>query len=381
MVNKRGVCIAVGVLLVLTAPLVGADAPQELSLAPDAGLAPDADQAQQEVQKQLDDAAQDAQDASREVYRTPSNAKDAIGSAKRTVLRAVSDLVGTVGETKDALAQTVDRAQSTLTRLVSNVAHLLSKLLDPGTPFGVGASRSLSQGPVQAQSVSADSVQSPVAASFVMVVAASAAGGLLLWATVLHRVVMFSLVPLLSRIAHSEIYTNEARRLIAEHALQSPGVCLNEIVTKTGYSRNAVSYHLFVLEKEGEVVSIKDGKYRRYFPRSGKYVNGAKNVVSVLRNATTLRMAQHVAAHPGTIQRELCGLLGTSASAACWHAKRLEELHVIRKERVANTVQYFPGDALAKYDLAEFGLPRPDASLLAPLVQPMPVAALLPPAA
>lgn len=203
------------------------------------------------------------------------------------------------------------------------------------------------------------------AAALALVGAAGAVGGALLWWTTIRRLVLFGAIPLLSRIAHSEIYTNTARRLIADLVLAGPGVSLNELVSKTGYSRNAVSYHLFVLEKEEELVSIRDGKYRRYFPRGGKYVNGAKNVVSALRNETTLKMAQHIVANPGLIQRDLCRELGTTPSAACWHARRLEQLLIIRKERVANTVQYFPGEALAKYDLSEFGLAN-QAAIAAP---------------
>jgi predicted transcriptional regulator len=225
-----------------------------------------------------------------------------------------------------------------------------------------------------AESTTAVPVDGTAVAGYAMVVVAGAVGGALLWWTVLQRSFVLGVLPLLSRISHSEIYTNDARRLIAQIATQNPGLCLNEIVARTGYSRNAVSYHLFVLEKEAEIVSIKDGKYRRYFPRGGKYVNGAKNVVSALRNETTLKMAQHIVANPGTIQRDLCQLLGTTASAACWHAKRLEQLGVIRKQRVANTVKYFPGEALDKHDYSDFGLAtaRAEPAPVAPLPSSMP---------
>ncbi|MBI2078179.1 MAG: hypothetical protein HYT80_07400 [Euryarchaeota archaeon] len=188
-------------------------------------------------------------------------------------------------------------------------------------------------------------------------VAASTTAGLGV-AFLLRRLVSIGLLPFLSRIAHHEIYENDARRTIHELIVTEPGLCLNELVSRTGYSRNAVSYHLFVLEKEEEIVSVKDGKYRRYFLRNGKYVNGAKNVVAALRNETTLKLARTVVGRPGAIQRDICIELGATPSAACWHAKRLLDLGVIRKERVANTVRYFPGEALHKYDLSDFGLPQ-----------------------
>jgi predicted transcriptional regulator len=193
-------------------------------------------------------------------------------------------------------------------------------------------------------------------ASLLLITASTGASLLLIW--IVRRLATLGGIPLLSRIAHSEIYENEARRTVSELVIAEPGLCLNDIVGRTGFSRNAVSYHLFVLEKEEEIVSVKDGKYRRYFTRNGKYVNGAKNVVAALRNETTLKLAQTVAQRPGSIQRELCIELGATPSATCWHAKRLLDLGVIRKEKVSNTVKYFPGEALSKYDLGDFGLPH-----------------------
>lgn len=164
------------------------------------------------------------------------------------------------------------------------------------------------------------------------------------------------LAPLLSRITPDRIMEHEARKQIYEIVRAEPGVSLNGIVAKLGLSRNAVAYHLAVFEGEHTIVSVKDGKYRRYFQNGGKYVNGAKDVVATLRNEKTLRVAQFVLSRPGSIQKELCAAVGTSPSATNWHIARLEKVNLIRKTRVANTVRYFGGEALVKYDLAEFGL-------------------------
>jgi predicted transcriptional regulator len=198
--------------------------------------------------------------------------------------------------------------------------------------------------------------------ALVAAMAAGAAVGLAGIAYVIRRLLPFGLLPLLSRIKKSDLYENDARRLVADLVDQNPGSCLHELVERTGYSRNAVSYHLFVLEKEELLTSVKDGKYRRYFTRGGKYVNGAKQVVSVLKNETSLRIAQYIRDNPGAIQRDVCHEVGTTPSAACWHAKRLEGTGVLRKQRQGNTVQYYLGPAVEKYDLGDFGLERPVAA-------------------
>lgn len=300
-----------------------------------------AGEGQAQVDQGASEANQKADSARQAATETKYRALETAGTAAAGAQGQAASMLGT--------------AQDLLGHALRNFADLVGGLLGEG---GVDALKTTPTGTasVSASSAGVAPMSDPGLLGVALVVAAGAVGGALLWVTVLQRAVMMGLVPLLSRIAHSEIYLNDARRLISELAAANPGLCLNEIVAKTGYSRNAVSYHLFVLEKEEELVSVKDGKYRRYFPRGGKYVNGAKNVVSVLKNDQTLKMAQRIVAQPGTIQRELCRNLGMTASAACWHARRLEELGVIRKQRVANTVQYYPGEAVGKYDLSEFGL-------------------------
>lgn len=334
---RTGVFVLAGVLIVgMGLPLVAS----EPKLLTDPGqpvreAAEDGQEAAEDgLQKAQGHASEAQKDAEREASETEGNVRGGVASAHAFVMLLLGDAQRAV---EDAAVWTA----------------CLAFGCGSDDPLGEGGNRPVG---MSSQSSTIVPVAGNEALGLAMVVAAGAVGGAILWFTVLQRVVVFGALPLLSRIAHSEIYTNDARRLIAQIAVENPGLCLNEIVARTGYSRNAVSYHLFVLEKEEALVSIKDGKYRRYFPRGGKYVNGAKQVVSVLRNETTLKMAQHIVTNPGTIQRELCQVLGTTASAACWHAKRLEQLGVIRKERVANTVQYFPGDELGRHDYSEFGL-------------------------
>lgn len=334
---KSGVLLSLCVLLVVTVlPLASADNVKQLA---DSG----AQAAQEAAQNGQQAAAQKAQEAQGQADRLQGQAHGQVDTVSAIAASAAD-------EASAGFANLLKNAQVAVARFVC----YLTACGDSGTPGEQG----YAMGAFKAESTTLLPAEAGPLAGLAMVVAAGAVGGALLWFVVLQRGLALG-APLLSRIAHSEIYTNDARRLISEIAVSNPGLCLNDIVARTGYSRNAVSYHLFVLEKEQELVSIKDGKYRRYFPRGGKYVNGAKTVVSALRNATTLKMAQEILARPGTIQRELCQALGTTASAACWHAKRLESLGVIRKERVANTVKYFPGDELGRHDYSEFGLVSP----------------------
>jgi predicted transcriptional regulator len=304
------------------------------------------------------------QDAAREAQRAAKEAEDAARRDAQQKQREAERAAATVEEKGAA------QAQQTQTFAIGVAAIALAAAeegLRLAQEFIIGASLALEnlarpapppqdEAGFRSQSTDYALVRPSITAPLVWVTAS--VSGLVVLLLAARKLLGLGALPLLSRIAHSDIYNNDARRTIHELVTGEPGQCLNDLVAHTGYSRNAVSYHLFVLEKEEEVVSVKDGKYRRYFARNGKYVNGAKNVVAALRNETTLKLAQVVLERPGAIQRDLCVELGATPSATCWHAKRLLDLGVIRKERVANTVKYYPGDALSRYDLSDMGLRR-----------------------
>ncbi|HEX9816990.1 MAG TPA: hypothetical protein VGB18_08420 [Candidatus Thermoplasmatota archaeon] len=300
-------------------------------------------EAEREAEATQEEAAVRAEAANRKVEDHAENAQTLANSVLATGLAAAMEL--------KAFAE--DFVNDNLPKLIGNFGS---------TPAATG-------GGFRSESASYEIAKTSITAPLMWITAS--VSGLVVLLVAARKLIGFGAIPLLSRIAHSDIYNNDARRTIHELVVGEPGQCLNELVNRTGYSRNAVSYHLFVLEKEEEIISVKDGKYRRYFTRNGKYVNGAKNVVAALRNGTTLKLAKVVMERPGSIQRDLCVELGATPSATCWHAKRLLDLGVIRKERVANTVKYYPGEAMSKYDLSDMGLPRMD---LLPSPTPTPAA-------
>lgn len=299
----------------------------------------------------VDDAEQAADDAQETAEGTKTGAEKV---AEKLRVRAEDQALAAYDAASAGAVGAWTAIEAGVRQAFNDALRLLGEATGPIQKFFIGNAKA--DDSVSTQSSQTIVRPDNVGTSLLVFAAGTGASLLLLWLA--RRLIMFGVVPLLSRIAHSEIYENSARRTVGDLVVAEPGLCLNDLVSRTGFSRNAVSYHLFVLEKEDEIVSVKDGKYRRYFTRNGKYVNGAKNVVAALRNETTLKLAQVVAQRPGAIQRELCIELGATPSATCWHAKRLLELGIIRKQKVSNTVQYFPGEALVKYDLGEFGLPR-----------------------
>lgn len=336
--HRSATSIALIVLLagIALAPLVGASDVQE---AVD-GTAAEAQRSAQDAQSEAERKAEEAR------LEAEEHAQEAAATTEGQVANA-QNLANTVLATGLAAAQDLKEAAEDF--IGDNIPKLIGTF---------GSKPAATGGGFRSESASYEIARTSITAPLMWITASVSGFVVLLIAA--RKLIGFGALPLLSRIAHSDIYNNDARRTIHELVVGEPGQCLNELVSRTGYSRNAVSYHLFVLEKEEEIVSVKDGKYRRYFTRNGKYVNGAKNVVAALRNDTTLKLAKVVMERPGSIQRDLCVELGATPSATCWHAKRLLDLGVIRKERVSNTVKYYPGEAMSKYDLSDMGLPRLD---------------------
>ena len=310
-----------------------------------------------EAQRSAQGAQAEAERNAEEAQEDAETRAEAASRKAESHLASAQTLANNVLETGLAAAQDLKEKVEEFGR---NIPNLIGTF---------GSKPAATGGGFRSESASYEIARTSISAPLMWITAS--VSGLVVLLVAARKLIGFGAIPLLSRIAHSDIYNNDARRTIHELVVGEPGQCLNELVSRTGYSRNAVSYHLFVLEKEEEIISVKDGKYRRYFTRNGKYVNGAKNVVAALRNETTLKLAKVVMERPGSIQRDLCVELGATPSATCWHAKRLLDLGVIRKERVANTVKYYPGEAMAKYDLSDMGLPRLD---LGPSPAPAPAA-------
>lgn len=169
--------------------------------------------------------------------------------------------------------------------------------------------------------------------------------GMVLWKT---KEVGLGLL-LFSRVSRAKALDHDTRSEIYELIKTHPGMAPHEVVERLDVGWSTVTYHLDVLERTELVVAHKQGRYRRYFDRTtGRFANGRKQVVSVLQNETTARIAHAVRDHPGLVQRRLAEALGMAPSSIHWHVKRLVEAGLVEKERAARAVALRPGPAWEK---------------------------------
>ena len=154
--------------------------------------------------------------------------------------------------------------------------------------------------------------------------------------------------PLFSRIASHKILDNDVRNRVHECITNTPGVTIKEITQLLGVGWGTAVYHLARLEQERLIVSERHRQFRRYFKNGGGVVNDDKAAFSELKNPMTQRLAAEVASHPGTMQKDLCATVGISASLAHKHLSRLEEAHLLTKQREWKIVKYFPTPKLVE---------------------------------
>lgn len=153
-----------------------------------------------------------------------------------------------------------------------------------------------------------------------------------------------------TRLEREGLFEHDARDRLYALIRESPGASLQELVADIGAGRNAVTYHLRVLEREGFVTSRREGRRRLYFPAGATGVTAADSAVcAALAHETARAIAEGVAAAPGLDQQSLCRAVGVQPSLAHWHVERLEKAGLVERVKEGRRVRYFPGPQSGKF--------------------------------
>lgn len=215
-------------------------------------------------------------------------------------------------------------------------------------------------------------VEAVAAGAGVTAVAAAAAAAyywpLLKWA------LSSLLAPLYARVPKERVLDHKGREFVYELVRQEPGVSTNRLAREVPFGWSTLTYHLRVLERNEAIVSLRDGRYRRFFDReSGRFANGRKWVVAALRNPLTLTLARCVLTQPGLTQKELGERQRLAPSTIHWHMERLLDARLVDKRRDGHNVRYLPGPAWKEVQPGDVGLKDWALSSVAPVAAPIPL--------
>lgn len=165
------------------------------------------------------------------------------------------------------------------------------------------------------------------------------------WPLVRDSVGRGVLLPLYSHIRPGEALDNATRDRLYRLVKTDPGVSASDLSSRAGVSWGTTIYHLDVLEQQHMIVSLRDGRYRRYFENGGVH-NGRKQAIAALKNPTSSLVARNILASPGVTQKALAASLNMSPQALHWHLCRLAEAGLIDRRRDGRCVRHFvSGDA------------------------------------
>ncbi len=147
------------------------------------------------------------------------------------------------------------------------------------------------------------------------------------------------IVPLFSRLRRDEVLDHETRGMIRGYIIANPGDHFNSIKDALDLKNGTLAHHLNILEREQIVKSMKDGKFRRFFPIGMKVSDRAyptkveKLILDIIRE------------NPGIAQKDIADQLGMSQSTVSYHTAKLKEARRLRTERHGMSVRHYVEDS------------------------------------
>lgn len=135
----------------------------------------------------------------------------------------------------------------------------------------------------------------------------------------------FILVPLYSTLSREKLMENDNRRQIVALISSNEGITFTSLMDELGLKNGALAYHLYTLERQRYIKSVKDGKYRRFYPK-GARITGLSSLEERIFNV--------IEANPSISQREIATKIESTPQTVNYNIKKLIKKGVIilRKE-------------------------------------------------
>jgi predicted transcriptional regulator len=126
---------------------------------------------------------------------------------------------------------------------------------------------------------------------------------------------------------------------ILEFIKSNPGTHLRRIKRELNLAMGVIQYHLYKLEREHRVVSVRHGLYKRYYADKGLKIEDHE-ILNVLSQETERDLVLYLIKNPQATQKELSEFGRISASSTNWHMKRLAKAGFVEARRSGGFVLY-----------------------------------------
>ncbi|MEM2899829.1 MAG: choice-of-anchor T family protein [Thermoplasmata archaeon] len=137
------------------------------------------------------------------------------------------------------------------------------------------------------------------------------------------------IVPLFVRLKKEKVLSNFTRGEIFGYIKANPGVHYMAILHTLDLENGVLAYHLTVLEREGYIKSVRDGLYKRFYPKEMKI---PKKVIQLSRLQKDI--IEQIRNEPGISQSKIAKRLGESKQVINCNIKILEKGSIIKVERI-----------------------------------------------
>jgi len=119
----------------------------------------------------------------------------------------------------------------------------------------------------------------------------------------------------------------------------NPGTHLRKIKRELNLAMGVIQYHLYKLERERSVVSVRQGLYKRFYADKGLKIED-REILSILSQETERDIVLYLIKNPLATQKELSEFARISASSTNWHMKRLSQAGFVQPRREGGFVFY-----------------------------------------
>jgi len=130
-------------------------------------------------------------------------------------------------------------------------------------------------------------------------------------------------VPLYSRLKKESLLNHSVREQIFGYVISHPGANFSQIMKELNLKNGVLAYHLTTLEREELIRSMREGTYRKYYPRA-TVDTGDEHVKLII---------SRIDAKPGVQQSELAADLNMNRQALAYHIGVLIQSGKVRIER------------------------------------------------